>query len=165
MPSLAVARGFQKVAEAEFAPGIPEKKRFTPIPTVAGVSWPYVLHAHKAEKAGPHLDLRLGNPETGIAHSWAYRGKGLPAPGQRALVIEQPDHTMKYMGFEGRIEKGYGKGDVSIAQKGQAKVIDTAPGKIHFRIDGHRYVLVATPKYKKRSWLLIGLESKAKKGA
>lgn len=162
MPSLAVAKGFQ---EAKYAPGIPDKKRFSPLPQVQDGSWSYVLHAHKADRAGPHLDLRLGNPETGVAHSWAFKGKGLPAPGQRTLVIEQPDHTLSYMKFKGKITKGYGKGTVDIAQKGKASVISAEPGKVHFRVDGNRYVLVATPKYKKRSWLLMGLRGEPKKGA
>ncbi len=161
MPSLALARGFRK--HAEYAPGIPDKKRFSPLPTVRGGAWRYVLHSHRAERAGPHLDLRLGNPDTGVAHSWAFKGKGLPAPGQRTLVIEQPDHTLEYMGFKGKIEKGYGKGVVGIAQKGKANVLDSEPGKIHFRAGGRRYVLIETPKYKPRSWLLIGLHGGPKK--
>jgi hypothetical protein len=162
MPSLALARGFKA---AEYAPGIPDKKQFSPLPSVRDAKWQYVLHAHKADRAGPHLDLRLGDPSTGVAHSFAYRGKGLPAPGQRQLVIEQPDHTLEYMKFRGRIERGYGKGDVDIAQRGKAHVLDSEPGKLHFRVGGSRYVLVATPKYKKRSWLLIGLRGAPKKAS
>ena len=162
MPSLATARGFKV---AEHAPGLPDRKKFTPLPSVRDASWRFVLHAHKADRAGPHLDLRLGNPETGIAHSWAFRGKGLPAPGQRALVIEQPDHTLAYMKFRGKIEKGYGKGDVDIAQSGKVNILDSEPGKIHFRVGGRRYVLLSTPKYRERSWLLIGLRGKPKKSA
>lgn len=161
MSLLSIASGFKKAAE--YAPGIPEKKRFSPIPTVAGVTWPYVLSAHAARRAGKHLDLRLGDPATGIAHSFAYRGKGLPAPGQHQLVIEQPDHSIPYMSFQGKIESGYGAGTVSIAQSGKAKILDSTPDKIHFRVGGHRYVLVATPKYKPRSWLLMGLHGEPKK--
>lgn len=164
MSSSATARGFLKAAKAEYAPGIPEKTRFSELPTLeAGGKWRFVLHAHKADRAGPHMDLRLGNPETGVAHSWAFRGKGLPAPGQRQLVIQQPDHTLPYMKFHGRIEKGYGKGDVSIAEAGQATVLDSTPSKMHFRAGGRRYVLVSTPKYRSRSWLLIGLRGPKKK--
>lgn len=122
-----------------------------------------MLHSHKADRAGPHMDLRLGNPDTGIAHSWAFRGKGLPAPGQRAMVVLQPDHTLDYMKFRGKIESGYGKGDVSIAESGSATILDSSPGKLHFRAGGRRYVLVATPKYRERSWLLIGLKGAKKK--
>ena len=158
---LHLALGFAKMAE--YAPGIPDKRRFSPIRAAKNESWTYVLQAHKAERAGPHLDLRLGDPKTQVAHSFAFNSKGFPAPGQRTLVLEQPDHTLPYMKFKGRIEKGYGAGTVAIAQHGKARILDSEPGKIHFLAAGRRYVLVATPKYKPRSWLLMGLRGAPKR--
>jgi len=121
--------------QQEFAPGIPLSRAIQPIPAVREpISWQFGIHAHHAEKAGEHFDLRLGDPETGHAHSWAL--KYLPKPGDKRLVVQQPTHTLKYMDFKGRIESGYGKGDVDLARRDKTEIVSASNGHVRFNIYG-----------------------------
>ena len=117
----------------EFAPGIKDKKHYPELPTIKEpTKWEYTLHHHEAEVRGTHKDLRLGNPETGHAHSWALNK--IPKPGEASFVIEQPVHTVKYMDFKGTIEEGYGKGKVDIDERNKVEVVNSKPGHISFNI-------------------------------
>lgn len=46
----------------DFAPGIPEKGKKSPIPTGGDEKWTINVQRHQAKKAGDHHDLRL-NPQ------------------------------------------------------------------------------------------------------
>jgi len=91
------------------------------------------LHRHQAERAGEHFDLRLGDPSTGRAHSWALR-KGLPGPGERRLAVQQPTHTLAYMDFKGPISEGYGKGNVELAQRDKTEVLRSGDNEVRFNV-------------------------------
>lgn len=129
-------------------PGIPDKKRITPLPHFdKPQAWDYVIHEHHADRAGLHYDLRLVDPATGIAHSWAIRN--LPeSPGQKSLAVRQPDHTREYTKFQGVLTDGYGKGTVKIYKSGVAEVLKS--DGTHFRFNFYdgtrttRYSLIAT---------------------
>ena len=137
----------------EFAPGIPDKGRFEPIPVVSETEkWKSVVHRHDAFKAGRHLDLRLQEPGTDNLHSWAVRR--LPKPGEKVLAVQQPTHAAHYGTFKGVIPSGYGAGSVRIQSKGEAKVHKAGPGKITFQMGPSLYTLVKTKK-DERSWLLV----------
>ncbi|UCF78179.1 MAG: hypothetical protein JSW03_08715 [Candidatus Eiseniibacteriota bacterium] len=146
-----------KLAEKLYAPGLPSKETKKPIPTVTKPKeWDFVDSKHRAERAGPHTDLRLSDGRT--AYSWAVR-KGLPEPGRSHLAIRQPDHLPSYLPFEGRIESEYGRGDVRPSRLGKARVPNASPRKIHFaaldRKNPDQFVLVRTPKYGPDKWLLM----------
>ena len=89
------------------------------------------LQAHAAEKAGPHVDLRIAMDDK--AYSWALP-KGMPSAGGRALAVLQPPHTKSYMGFEGAIDTGYGKGAVKLAADTQVDVVRWDKTMKKFRI-------------------------------
>lgn len=145
----------------EFAPGIPAGKAVETIPTFhQPKSWMLAVQEHKAERAGKHYDLRLVDPWTGQAHSWAIPKAKLPAPGDKALAIQTPTHTADYAlrfgaGAPKPILKGYGKGTVQIKHKEPVQVLEASPEKVKFqrRVDGNEedYVLFRT---KDDSWLL-----------
>lgn len=119
---------------AEFAPGIPSKATSHELPEIKSpVKWEYAVQEHKAEKRGPHFDLRLGDPDTGHAHSWATQMK-LPKPGESIWAIQQPTHTIPYMDFKGTIAAGYGKGDVSTHARDKAEIISSKPGHVSFNL-------------------------------
>lgn len=119
---------------AEYAKGIPSREVSHELPKVdEPTTWEFAIHSHEAEKRGPHYDLRLGDPETGHAHSWAMQ-KRWPKPGESAWAIQQPTHTVKYMDFEGRIPSGYGKGDVSLHARDKVEVTESRPGHINFNV-------------------------------
>lgn len=117
-----------------YAPGIPSKTTSHELPTIEKpTTWQFVIHDHHADRRGQHYDLRLGDPETGRAHSWAMPPKW-PEPGESSWAIQQPTHTVKYMDFEGRIEDGYGKGDVFKKSRDKVEITSARPGHINFNI-------------------------------
>jgi len=119
---------------AEDAPGIPDRGKIHELPTIQDPkTWEYGLHEHDAERRGLHYDLRLGDPDTGHAHSWALHAE-LPKPGERSWAIQQPTHTIKYMDFKGKIEDGYGKGDVALIDRTKTEIRNAQPGHVSFNI-------------------------------
>ena len=107
-----------KDTKHEFAPGIPLERRIQPLPKITkAVDWHLAIQEHDAEKAGKHFDLRLVDPNTGHAHSWALPGAKLPDPGKSVLAVPQATHTATYALNFGKkkpeiIDSGYGKGVV-----------------------------------------------------
>ena len=118
----------------EYAIGIPSKEVSHDLPTVEKpTTWDFVVHDHLAERRGRHYDLRLGDPKTGHAHSWAMPAKW-PSPGETVWAIRQPTHTLPYMDFEGRIPEGYGKGTVLKAQRDKVEITSSRPDHINFNV-------------------------------
>lgn len=77
----------------------------------------YVIHEHKADKAGLHYDLRIEiakNKVISIAFRYYPLGK------ERSMGIIQPLHESYWMTFQGEIKHGYGKGKLKIVDKGMA---------------------------------------------
>lgn len=121
------------MAKNEFAPGIPADRKIVPLPVISSpVTWEFVLQRHRARRAGEHLDMRLGNPATGHAHSWAMRS--WPPAGSGTKAVEQPTHTRQYMDFSGKIGPGYGEGTVSIERREKAEVLSSGPDKLKFNL-------------------------------
>lgn len=130
MPLVWSSRSAEKLAKKrEFAPGIPER-RTTSIPKIREPqAWEFSAHPHEAEKAGRHIDLRLGNPETGVAHSFVLPKAQLPQPGKMVQVIPTFDHTIQYMDYVGPIAEGYGKGVVEAGRRSRAEVYHGDPSE------------------------------------
>lgn len=122
----------------------------------AGQLADWVVQRHKAERAGEHFDIRFGTPETGL-YSWAAR-KGLPAPGEKRLAVQQPVHSHGYKDFKGEIQQGYGKGTVERHDLGQVLVTKITPEAIHFstahRRFPERYIMIR-PKQGGKNWLML----------
>lgn len=115
----------------------------------------WVVQHHMAQRAGEHYDVRFGTPETGL-YSWAAR-KGLPAPGQKHLAVQQPVHAHGYKDFEGEIPEGYGAGKVRKHQTGQVMITKIDPNAVHFSTAQGRFperFTLVRPKTGK-NWLLI----------
>jgi len=145
----------QKIAkESEFAPGIPEKKIHQISIKNKPEIVPFVVQRHDAARAGRHYDLRIADPDTGMAHSWALRH--IPSPGEKRLAIQQPTHTIPYMNFEGDIPKGYGAGKVVKHKEGPAEILHSDNNKIKFNLypgsDTEEYSLIRTNGNK---WLIL----------
>lgn len=151
----AFSEELQKLAAAgEFAPGIPSKGTVHELPKLdAPKTWEFGVHEHLAEKAGKHFDLRLGDPETGHAHSWAMRY--WPKPGEAKLAVQQPTHTLKYMDFKGVIPEGYGKGKVNLARRDKMEVISSSSGHMRFNVyPGKGVEEYLIRKTKEGDWML-----------
>lgn len=140
--------------------GIPKKGLIHPIRRVAkSEDWEFVVHSHEARRAGHHLDLRIGDPSTGHAHSWALRK--WPEPGEKRLAVMQSTHTIPYMDWKGTIEKGYGAGNVEIADRRKVKVHSASQDKIDFATGpAERYTLLRTVTRDGKAWLLLNRSPK-----
>jgi hypothetical protein len=145
-----------------FAPGIPANKQVRTLPTSAkSKHWTLAVQEHKAKRAGKHWDLRLVDPSTGHAHSWAVPKSHFPDAGGRPLLaVQTPTHTADYalnfgLGKPKTIGKGYGQGTVEIKHKEPVRVLSSSPEQVKFErtVDGktEKYVLFKT---KDTSWLL-----------
>ena len=116
----------------------------------------FVIHKHKAYKAGLHYDLRLQIP--GKKKLWSFAIRHQPGSQQNTLLIKQPDHTWKWLTFEGEIPKGeYGGGSLQIWDKGTYILCKDHPGTDLLEFHGTKlkgiYALVKLPQ--KNSYLLV----------
>lgn len=150
-----------KLAEKkEYAPGIAQKGKVTPLPKVDKPRpFHFVVQDHHAQRAGRHFDLRLGDPRSGIAHSWALPKAHMPEPGEKpVLAVQVDDHSIPYMSFTGRIGKGYGSGEVLRHMKDKAEVYHSDPGKVKFNIyRGQGPEEYALRRVGKKNWILQNL--------
>ena len=113
------------------------------------------MQEHKADRAGKHWDIRLVDPATQKAHSWAVpKAKWPGAKNRLRLAIQQPTHTADYaLNFEGNIPQGtYGSGKVKIVKKTKV-VVDSSKDSVKFKIprmgdmllrrtDGNKWLLM-----------------------
>lgn len=134
LPAGALFIELGKIAAREEAKGIPSRSTSHELPTILRpTTFEYAIHSHEAIRRGHHFDLRLGDPATGHAHSWALPPQ-LPEPGKTAWAIHQPTHTVRYMDFEGEIPGGYGAGKVTLRERGKAEILRSLPGHISFNV-------------------------------
>jgi len=127
----AVTRGEKPHYEKGYlGPGVPARHR-SGLPTVTEPeTWEFSAHPHLAERAGLHTDIRFGNPETGIAHSFVMpKRSDLPGPGESVRVIPTFDHEVPYMDYTGPITTTYGKGVVKKGRREKAEVYHAKPGE------------------------------------
>ncbi len=153
----------------EFAPGIPAERTIQPIPEEADKHWTLSVQKHEAKKAGKHFDLRLVDPTTGYAHSWAVPKTRFPEQGGRpVLAIQTPTHTADYaLRFGAKetqhIPRGYGAGKVRIVEKNPVKIISAKPNSVKFKKEtGETFHLFRT---KDTTWLLRNTTPTTKEGA
>jgi len=149
------------VQAQEFAPGIPKEKTTHDLPNLTDRHWTMAIQEHDARKAGKHWDLRLVDPDTTHAHSWAVPKARLPnKDGRPLLAVRTPTHTARYalgFGSDGpkEIKKGYGAGLVQILHKEPVRVLSSSPDKLKFErtVDGspEQYMLFKT---KGDAWLM-----------
>jgi hypothetical protein len=146
----------------EFAPGIRRSKRIYGLPNITQKKlWTMVTQEHQADRAGLHWDLRLVDPNTAYAHSWAVPKARLPKPGDRpVLAVRTPTHTENYatnfgMGGPRQIGKGYGKGTVEIKNKEPVAIENSSENRIKFeRNAGKNPETFVLFKTKDDKWLL-----------
>ena len=111
----------------------------------------YVIQEHRAKRAGLHHDFRF--EFGGVALSWVLP-KLWPKGRECRLAIQVEPHPVEYMKFEGRIEEGYGAGDVKIWKQGTLTLHAFAEFAIKFEIDGQHYRLWRVEGDDPERWLL-----------
>lgn len=142
--------------------GIPDRNQYGDLSKLKpGQLLDYVVQKHQAARAGLHRDIRLGGEDIGGLLSWAAR-KGVPPPGQRHLLLRQPQHSVAYKEFEGEIPAGeYGAGTVTREDLGKVLVTKVSPDSIHFTLAHtrwpERFALIKTKKEgeEDKKWLLV----------
>jgi hypothetical protein len=154
--------GLLKTAQ-EFAPGIPLQKPISRLPSISPKTlnkWVMAVQDHLAAKAGRHYDLRLVDPDSNRAHSWAIPKARLPEPGEKLLAVQTFTHTPEYALHFGEhkpeiIPEGYGKGRVRMALKEPVDIVESNNDKIRFNVyqgkQNNEYILRRT---KDKNWLL-----------
>jgi len=145
------------------AKGIPDRAYYgEPDKIEPGTELDLVQQLHLALRAGRHFDYRFGDKKRGL-YSWVTR-KGIPGPGGRVAMFQQPAHSYAYKDFEGTIPApGYGAGTVKKQDEGKILVTKTSPGFIHFTRTDKKYperFVLFKPKTKpgrKDDWLLANV--------
>lgn len=143
-------------------PGLPDRKNFDPVSvTDIPKMSRFVLQKHPAKRAGDHYDLRLLDPDTGVAHSWATK-KEMPKPGDPGIIVfRQPTHTKEYMNYEGEIRSTYGKtrdGEkIKKVIDSDVEILRSGDNHIRFNLYNEKYpeefILVKDKRYDK-GWYL-----------
>ena len=113
----------------------------------------FVIHEHKAKKAGLHYDLRI---KIGDAlKDWVFRKIPPTEIGVKRLGFEQPEHNAIWLDFEGIIEEGYGAGELNIWDRGKVDIKIENNDKIICNFQGKKmhgqYILLNNTKLK--GWL------------
>jgi bifunctional non-homologous end joining protein LigD len=125
----------------------------------------FVVHDHKADRAGYHQDLRFQLPGSKNWASFAVP-KGVPLkPGLKVLAIRTHDHTEQEALFTGDIPPGdYGGGTLTIFDEGICKLDKNTSAHIIITFQGNKlkglYHLVSLgnvkrSKFKQRQYLLF----------
>ena len=124
----------------------------------------FVVHEHRAIRAGLHHDIRLG--KDCVLKSWATRKLPdlIDNKTKRIMLFPTPDHSPDWIDFSGEITDKYGKGQVSIWDSGSYKIIkwdDDGKKIINFKgskIQGNFAIIPYKEKY-----LMLRMKSGEKK--
>lgn len=108
----------------------------------------FIIVDHKAKRAGQHQDLRFKQPSSSWWDSFAVP-KGVPTKvGLRVLAVKTNKHSEKDALFIGKIDEGYGKGQLSKFDDGICEIEKYTSAHIVLVFKGAkikgRYHLVST---------------------
>ncbi|UNQ73483.1 DNA polymerase ligase N-terminal domain-containing protein [Infirmifilum sp. NZ] len=104
----------------------------------------FVVHEHDARRARLHYDLRI--EMGGVLKDWAFRKQPPLEPGVKRYGVQQEDHGLEWLDFEGEIKEGYGAGTMRIWDKGEYELLESSGDKLVLRFYGSKlkgtYVLL-----------------------
>jgi DNA polymerase Ligase (LigD) len=103
----------------------------------------FIVDEHAAMKAGLHHDLRFEARVGGkcVLISFATRKFKQLLSGElkRIELFRTPDHSLKWLTFEGDIEEGYGKGKVTIFDEGRYDVVSNKKDAVALFFRGKKW--------------------------
>jgi len=86
---------------------------------------------------------------------WAFRKQPPLEPGVKRYGVQQEDHDLSWLDFEGEIEEGYGAGTMKIWDRGEYEVVEQGMDRLVLKLHGSRlrgtYVLLRF----REGWLLF----------
>jgi len=98
----------------------------------------FIVTEHHAKRAGLHYDLRFKMPSSVNWASFAVR-KGIPLEyGKKVLAIKTTDHSPEEAEFVGKIESGYGAGELKKWDDGPCDIIKYSDNHIVIDFKGHK---------------------------
>ena len=126
----------------------------------------FVIHDHKAMRAGYHQDLRFEDPNNRKHwHSFAVPKTVPLVPGKKVLAIKSHIHTKKEALFKGDIPAGeYGGGNLELFDQGMAQLNKFTSAHIILIMQGKKvnglYHLISLgnisdKKFKQQSYILF----------
>lgn len=89
----------------------------------------FIVVEHKAKRAGLHHDIRFRMPNSKKWISFACRKRPPTEQGKKVMVVRTTDHTEKEALFVGRIETGYGAGDLKKWDGGTCEIVKFSPAR------------------------------------
>ncbi len=98
----------------------------------------FAIMQHLAIKAGKHWDIRFRKPNSNIWDSFALRKEPPSIIGQKVLAVRTHDHTEKEALFIGKIESGYGKGELLQYDEGDCNILKYSPSHIVINFKGKK---------------------------
>lgn len=113
----------------------------------------FVVHEHKAKRAGLHYDLRI--EWNNVLRDWAFRKEPPLEPGIKRFGIAQEDHDLFWLDFEGEIEEGYGAGTLRIWDKGFYEVLKESEDSLTLLFQGEKLKGKYVLRKFKNGWLFF----------
>lgn len=102
---------------------------------IPGEYYNFVIHEHKAKKAGLHYDLRIRTEHKRLAASFASRKltQFLLCIANRILIFPQEFHDVSWLEIQKLdIERGYGAGTVQLIAEGTIRTVDVTSRSMTF---------------------------------
>ena len=108
-----------------------------------------------------HWDFRvLRRPNANSAYSWALPKSSFPSGDEKLLAVQTPDHSKKYMSFEGNLKNG---DRVEIYDSGECDIISDTPNRKIFNLLGKKvkgiFILIKTQSANENSWIILRKKS------
>lgn len=124
----------------------------------------FVIHLHQGKGEKFYLRLEMD----GVLKNWAVP-RGLPdSPGPKRLAVQIHDGELSVAGFEGPISKGeFGRGVISIWDKGTYTPIAWKTDSIDFRLEGNKasgtYTMKPFSQAGKNCWTISKVDARSLK--
>jgi DNA ligase D-like protein (predicted 3'-phosphoesterase) len=102
------------------------------------ISSKFIIHDHRAQRAGNHWDIRFEIPNSKLWASFACRKDPSLAETQKLLINRTNDHSEVEALMTGTIISGYGAGTLKVWDKGMCTIEKYSPSHIVLNFKGKK---------------------------